>query len=304
MRSFATLLAGAASLLAAIAAAAPAHAIPRTFVSGTGGGAVCSRAAPCATFQAAHDATDPGGEINCIDAGEFGSLGISKSITVDCAGTLGAALVSGILVIADGVTVRLRNLTIRGPEGLDQAALTFGNGVAIFVENCVITRSSGAGIAIFPNAVNAKLFVSDTIISGNTTHGIVMQPFGTGSVRALVDGVRVEKNGSEGVRADGSAGTGLVAAQIRNSVISGNGTGLRSLAAAGATVAVTVDRSSLTLSTADGVRASSPAFVLIGRSTVMSNVAGLNGSSILSYQNNHLTGNVSDGAPTGVLTMR
>lgn len=41
--------------------------------------------------------------------------------------------------------------------------------------------------------------------------------------------------------------------------------------------------------------------------SVISNAAGLTtltGSNILSFQNNHLTGNVTDGAPTGVLTVK
>src|SRR3954469_4125243 len=89
-----------------------ARALPRTFVSGAGSGTACTRAAPCAAFQTAHDATDPNGEINCIDAGDFGGLSISKSITVDCTGAVGASG-SGMQVMAGGLTVRLRGLTIR-----------------------------------------------------------------------------------------------------------------------------------------------------------------------------------------------
>jgi hypothetical protein len=39
----------------------------------------------------------------------------------------------------------------------------------------------------------------------------------------------------------------------------------------------------------------------------MSNGTGLaptSGGAILSFQNNHLTGNVADGAPPGILTLR
>jgi hypothetical protein len=112
-------LAAAAALLALCLPAAPAQAIPRTFVSSTGSGAACTRAAPCATFQAAHDVTDPGGEINCIDAGNFGPVGliITKPITIDCAGTLGSMsgfTPEGITINVPGGVVRLRNLTIDG----------------------------------------------------------------------------------------------------------------------------------------------------------------------------------------------
>src|SRR5689334_20032246 len=97
-------------------ASLPAHAIPRTFVSGTGAGVACTRAAPCATFSAAHTATDVNGEINCLDAGDFGPLTITKSITIDCAGTAAVISTSGIGVTINtaGVVVRLRNLMIKG----------------------------------------------------------------------------------------------------------------------------------------------------------------------------------------------
>jgi hypothetical protein len=49
------------------------------------------------------------------------------------------------------------------------------------------------------------------------------------------------------------------------------------------------------------------AFVTLTDSTVLSNVLGLqavSGGTIFSYQNNRLTGNVTDGAPSAVLALR
>ena len=69
--------------------ATPALAIPETWVASNGGGVACTSAAPCANFQTAHLATDPGGIIKCVDAGNFGTVGITKSITIDCTGTNG-----------------------------------------------------------------------------------------------------------------------------------------------------------------------------------------------------------------------
>src|SRR3954462_8721482 len=93
------LVAGIAAAFALVASSA--HAIPRTFVSATGGGAACTRAAPCATFQAAHDATDPNGEITCLNSADFGVVIIIKSITIDCTGALGTITVS----TGTGVTI-------------------------------------------------------------------------------------------------------------------------------------------------------------------------------------------------------
>src|ERR1700754_555045 len=115
----------AAGLLLPALASAPAHAqATRTWVSGVGDDAnPCSRTAPCKTFAGAISKTAAGGEINCLDPGGFGTVTITKSMTIDCAGTLGSILASG----TNGVNVNdantgtpgtikviLRNLTING----------------------------------------------------------------------------------------------------------------------------------------------------------------------------------------------
>src|SRR5947209_11059218 len=102
----------ATGILGFLLSAPVAQAIPRTFVSGTGSGTTCTRTTPCATFQAAHDATDAGGEVNCVDAGEFGAVTVTKSITIDCTGTVGtvATTTPSISINAAGAVVRLRGL--------------------------------------------------------------------------------------------------------------------------------------------------------------------------------------------------
>src|SRR5688500_12418798 len=61
----------------------------RTWVSGAGNDAnPCSRTLPCLTFTGAIAKTAAGGEINALDAGNFGTVVINKSITIDGGGTL------------------------------------------------------------------------------------------------------------------------------------------------------------------------------------------------------------------------
>src|SRR5436853_4692350 len=81
----------------ALAVTSLAHAqATRTFVSGVGNDAdPCSRTAPCKTFAGAISKTFINGEIDCLDPGGFGALTITKSITIDCTGTLGSVLASG-----------------------------------------------------------------------------------------------------------------------------------------------------------------------------------------------------------------
>ena len=142
---------GGVILLAVVSSGSPAHAIARTFVSGTGGGAACTRAAPCATFQAAHDATDSGGEVNCVDGGDFGAVTVAKSITFDCLGIAGATA-SNFTVNAADLVVRLRGLIIRNTvSGADGVFSTLPG--TFHIEYCTVssTGSAGHGLDFVPN---------------------------------------------------------------------------------------------------------------------------------------------------------
>src|SRR5205085_12618671 len=77
-----------AFLIAASASLVQAQAT-RTWVSGVGDDAnPCSRTAPCKTFAGATSKTAEGGEIDVLDPGGFGSVTITKAMTID--GTHGA----------------------------------------------------------------------------------------------------------------------------------------------------------------------------------------------------------------------
>ena len=76
-----TLSALAVSLLALGPCATAAHAQPvRVFVAAQGSDSnPCSFAAPCRTFQHAHDVVAAGGEINVLDPAGYGAVTISKA---------------------------------------------------------------------------------------------------------------------------------------------------------------------------------------------------------------------------------
>src|SRR3954447_23072923 len=105
-------------IVAGFASLAQAQAT-RTWVSGVGDDAnPCSRTAPCKTFAGAISKTASPGIINCLDPGGFGAVTITKSITIDCTGTIGSILssgVQGIIVNAPSTAkVVLRNIDING----------------------------------------------------------------------------------------------------------------------------------------------------------------------------------------------
>src|SRR5215204_1103848 len=143
-----------------LASAAQAQAT-RTWVSGVGDDVnPCSRTAPCKTFAGAISKTAAGGEINCLDPGGYGTLTITKSITIDCGGTIGSTLNSGGIngfVLNDSATaspgtiiVTLRNLQVNGAgstPGLNGIRFISGNSLTVdnvFIEN----QKSGNGIHI------------------------------------------------------------------------------------------------------------------------------------------------------------
>src|SRR5437762_8462127 len=76
----------------------------RTWVSGVGNDAnPCSLTAPCKTFAGAISKTFINGEIDVLDPGGFGTVTITKSITIDGTGTFASILNSS----TTGITINL-----------------------------------------------------------------------------------------------------------------------------------------------------------------------------------------------------
>src|ERR671915_2383152 len=83
----------------ACASAAQAQAT-RTWVSGVGDDVnPCSRTAPCKTYAGAISKTAAGGEISTLDPGGFGTVTITKNMTIE--GTKGQGYGS---ILASGTT--------------------------------------------------------------------------------------------------------------------------------------------------------------------------------------------------------
>ncbi len=303
------------ALLALCLHATPAHAIPETWVASNGAGAACTRAAPCATFAAAHTATDPGGTIKCVDAGNFGAVTITKSITIDCTGTNGGIVVTAgnaIVVNAADVAVVLRGLSI---DGAGTASIGVGliSGRSLHVENCAITRynaGNGAGIQFNPIGAS-ELFVTDSTIDENGAGifggGVLIAPNGSGSALVALNRVTLNRN-SNGVVAEGGNTTGVIVVEVRDSSVARSTSHGIFTNTDASHAGIVIDRTTSTLNGGNGIRAfGAGALVHIGNSTVRGNGAGLiaaSGGQILSYQNNQLDGNGVEGAPTGVLTLK
>ncbi len=168
------------AVISAFASLAQAQAT-RTWVSGVGDDVnPCSRTAPCKTFAGAISKTALGGVINAIDSGGFGTVIITKSITIDGSGVLAgilAAMTSGININITNPTdtakaVRIRGLTIDGVgTGIQGINVVAANSVTI--EDTVIDGFTKNGL----NAPAGDVYVTNTAIRNNGT-GINARPAG------------------------------------------------------------------------------------------------------------------------------
>ena len=161
MRNIAVFALLGASFLLAPAAPADAQAL-RTWVSATGNDDnPCTVTAPCKTFALAYSRTATGGEINCLDPGGFGTLGIARSMTIDYLNTQGAILannVNGISVHGAGVVVHLRGLSISG-AGTGLVGVTFTQGARLYIDKCKISGFQGGtaqGVRFVPSTASAR----------------------------------------------------------------------------------------------------------------------------------------------------
>jgi hypothetical protein len=246
--------------LALFAVSAPAHAqATRTWVSGVGDDLnPCSRTAPCKTFAGAISKTFINGEIDCLDPGGYGAVTITKSITIDCTGTFGSILASGITGVTISIpvgandpfrTVRLRGLSINGSGASGTIGTRTGvRGVRILdaavveIEDSVIFDFVTAGIQDSRTTTGGKLMIRNTVVRDVTGTGIGagganpnnisienVHSINNGFGVAAATGNRVSikrsvfsGNTTAGVEADIGAQVGM-----DNSMVSGNATGLQ-----------------------------------------------------------------------------
>src|SRR4051794_505605 len=193
-------------------APAPARAqAPRPWFSGVGDDVnPCSRTAPCKTFAGAISKTAAAGEINCLDPGGFGTVTITKSITIDCAGTMGSILGAGTngVNVNDSATatpgsivVNLKNLSINGAStGL--IGINFTSGFSLHLDNVTIENfnaGTAVGLRFAPNNAGTRfLFVNNSYIWNNgvspsTGGGIVIAPTNAGALSvAAVNNTKIE----------------------------------------------------------------------------------------------------------------
>ena len=201
----------------------------RTWVSGVGDDVnPCSRTAPCKTFAGAISKTATGGIINCLDPGGFGVVTITKSIMIDCTGTLGSVLASGTQgIVINGLTnsdIILRNIDISG------AGTTIGtNGINVVqagtvnLQHVYIETFSATGVETTNSSNAISVFLYDTYISNTGNVGVFLANSGTGTAKLTADGLHISKGGNVGIDLNGANDNAFVT----NSSITKSGIGIQ-----------------------------------------------------------------------------
>jgi hypothetical protein len=299
-----------AGALATSLACSFAQAAQRAFVSSTGNDANvangCPVVAPCRTFQAGHNAVDPGGEILALDGAGFGAVTITKSVSILAnpgfyAG-ISAASGNAVTIATAGVDVRLSGIKLNSLGAANGILMSSGDGLTI--ENCTFSGFSNAGIEV--NAA-AKVRVTDSAFT-NSNVGLYLRQNAQGDVvnsRFFGNGV-----GAVAEQFGAPAGSTVTLA-VTGSVASRNAYGfLAEVYDPGRTAKMSVSNSTADGNSEAGIEAfndGGTVLVVVGSTKVTQNAKGLSNlsSTFNSTGNNMVSDNAinASGAITNVGTM-
>jgi hypothetical protein len=281
----------------------------RTWVSGVGDDVnPCSRTAPCKTFAGAISKTFIGGEIDALDPGGFGTVTITKSITIDGGSAFASILASG----TNGVNVNLqvnandaqkrvtlRRLSINGTGASGAVGTSTGiRGInatsftSLEVENCYIANFTTVGIDVNASG-NPLVSIKDTNIS-NTATGVALTTAAGGVLTGVLEKTRVNNCATAGVTVKDRA-----FATIRDSVVQGPGVGTGVLVSAPSNVAGVNLESTVIFNCATGFAAGSGGTKAdLSNTSILNNTTGVStgGATVNSHGNNTFAGNSSDGS--------
>jgi hypothetical protein len=302
------------AVCALIFAAAPAAAQnTQSWIASSGSDAnACTRAAPCATIEAAIGRTNAGGRIDCVDrVAEVSDLiGISKSLTIDCEpGLMITGTSSSVTLMMINATdtdvVHLRGIHFRGAVNAARSpGLSVSRLGKLYLDQNSFDRTTTGVLTLAP--ADLQIFVTDTVFTdaSSTNLGAIRIVQRQGNVTATLTRVSIEGGVGQGVKIDRGAFAGAVSVKIRDSVIRGNGSDAITVAA-GTTpgpVRIVVQNSSVASNGGTGLSAAGVNAEIVASGTrIIGNATGASGTSILSAGGNVLAGNGTDGAFTGTI---
>ena len=169
---------GALLALPCLAAAPALAAAPVTFVSGKGNdaGTCASPANPCRSFKFALGQTSTSGEIKALGPADYGSITITKSVSITGVEGAGIDISAGNAITINAGpndTVSLSHLILDGfNTALRGVMLTSGG--SLIITDSIIRNFSTRGVTLQPQGTTA-FDIADTTVS-RTGAAIEVQP--------------------------------------------------------------------------------------------------------------------------------
>jgi len=316
-------------LAGVFACSLPAYAqFAETWVSHNGNDAnVCNtETTPCRTLAGALSMTLVGGQINVLDAGDFGVVNIGQSVSIVNAISGTATMIPpvpqlsqiarggpnaeiNITAGANGV-VTLRGLTLNAVNS--SIGVLINNASQVNIENCLIMNQNAGGIEVIPStdgqsqtlASSFNIEIQDSTITGNAG-GIKIAPTTATPINVIIDKTRINNNTGGGLKADGTSG-GPITVSISDSTISLNaGNGVNAVGPSN-NVIINLNNDVIASNADSGVQANGAnAAVVVNNTSILDNTVGdtasVSGGRVLTYGNNRIIGNVGSGF-TGTLS--
>jgi hypothetical protein len=300
----------------------PAHATnDQTWVSGAGNDAndCLTVSTPCRNLAGAMAKTTAGGVINVLP-GSYDSFIVDRAVDiiadqgmatiVGTGASIGGVFFGGIYVNAGaGDVVRIRGMIIKQPA-ISDAGIVFASGAALHVENCTLggtIASSPAGLYFAPTTaasggVPTELSVRNSVISANPAGNVLIKPSNGVAVAALFENTLMAE-GLYGIRADNTAGSGLIGVDVKYSTAKGNSNnGFLAVGTGASPIHFMIDHSTAENNGVNGAIATgAQAFMIVTNSTLMRNGTGLSqqsGATVASTGTNTINFNTTNTSGT------
>ena len=264
--------------------------------------------------------TSEGGLINVLP-GAYTAVFIDKAVdiiadqgmaTIVTAGfeAVGGSFFAGIYVKAGpSDVVRIRGMTIN-QTGVNNAGILFASGAALHVENCTLVGTGGGGPAALHFAptvaasggVPVELSVRNSTISNNPGGNVLIKPSAGVAVAVLIENTLMAE-GPYGIRADNTAGSGMIRVDVKYSTAKGNSNnGFLAVGTGASPIHFMIDHSTAENNVVNGAIATgAQAFMIVGGSALMGNGTGLaqsSGATVASYGNSGINFNTSNTSGT------
>jgi hypothetical protein len=285
--------------------AAPAQAqAARTFLSAAGSDSNnCTNVAtPCRHLATAFAATAANGEIYVLDPANYGSLTITRAVSIEGHGWASIAPVTGQAAITinanPGDKINIIGVVLDGTNVASTTGIAFNAGGSLVVRDSVIRNFTSFGIFYAPTSSSTQFFVANTLISDNGIDAIQIDPPLPGTAIGALDHVELVNNLGDGLRVATSTGQ-TIKFSISDSVIENNEDGIALNGSSGGTGNIVIRNCTIANhATGNGISAQgSGANIRVTRTAITNNDSGWSTSSsgtVTSYADNLIDGNTSN----------